>query len=170
MPTAGHNATLPFTRALAGPMDYTICWSTNRLKTTRAHQLALSVVNYSPLQFLYWYDKPSDVREEPALQFFREVPTVWDETRVPDARIGEYAVVARRSGKRWFLGVISAEARRLRVPLSFLSAGKRYRAELYRSGSSDAEVVREVREARTSETFDLDLPPSGGVSVLFDEM
>lgn len=57
MPTADHNATLPFTRFVAGPADYTVCYYTGRLKTTRAHQLALPVVFYSPLQFIYWYDK-----------------------------------------------------------------------------------------------------------------
>src|SRR5690606_31013598 len=59
MPTARHNTILPFTRYVAGPADYTICYYDKRIKTTRAHQLALAVILYSPLQFLFWYDRPA---------------------------------------------------------------------------------------------------------------
>ena len=58
-PTAAHNCTLPFTRYIAGPGDYTVCYYDRRLKTTHAHQLAMAVVSYSPLQWIFWYDKPS---------------------------------------------------------------------------------------------------------------
>ena len=62
-PSAAHNCTLPFTRYIAGPADYTVCYFDHRLKTTHAHQLAMAVVSYSPLQWIFWYDKPSAVRE-----------------------------------------------------------------------------------------------------------
>lgn len=170
MPDAAHNATLPFTRALAGPMDYTICWTTNRLKTTRAHQLALAVVNYSPLQFLYWYDKPSDVADEPALEFFRHVPTVWDETRVLDAQIGQHVAIARRGGTDWYLGAITADAKTMSFPLTFLQPGKTYRAELYRNGAASTEVIRETRNVTASDRISADVPAAGGLSARFTEL
>lgn len=132
MPTAEHNTTLPFTRYIAGPGDYTICYYTNRKKTTFAHQLALAVVSYSPLQWVFWYDKPSHSQQEPELEFFAHVPTVWDDTKVMHGRIGEYATIARRSGDGWFIGAINnSEPRTLELPLSFLQAGKKYVAHIY---------------------------------------
>ncbi|MCW3059777.1 MAG: glycoside hydrolase family 97 protein [Capsulimonas sp.] len=141
MPTPEHNCTLPFTRFVTGPADYTICYYTNRKQTTCAQQLALAVVCYSPLQMLFWYDKPSDYHGEPEIEFFRHVPTVWDETKVIDGRIGEYAAVARRSGSDWFLGAITnGQARTLSIPLKFLLKGRRYTAHLY--ADSDAAATR----------------------------
>lgn len=138
MPTARHNTTLPFTRFIAGAGDYTICYYTRRIKTTHAHQLALAVVNYSPLQFLFWYDRPSAYRGEPEIEFFERAPTVWDDTRVVGGRIGEFATVARRSGEEWFLGSITDAARELRIPLGFLAPGRKYVAHLYGDSPRDS--------------------------------
>ena len=98
-PTARHNCTLPFTRFPGGPGDYTICYYTKRLSTTRAHQLAMSVIVYSPLQFVFWYDRPADYNGEPEVEFFERLHTVWDDTKVPLGSIGEYAAIARRKGE-----------------------------------------------------------------------
>lgn len=160
MPDAAHNATLPFTRALSGPMDYTICWTTPRLKTTKAHQLAMSVIVYSPLQFLYWYDRPSDIREEPALEFFRNVPTVWDETRVLEARIGEYVTMARRSGEAWFVGGITSKARMARMDLSFLEPASQYVATIH-----SKEPAVERRTVRHGDSIEVALTDAGGFAI-----
>ncbi len=88
MPDARHNATLPFTRFLMGAGDYTPCFYSPKVKNSRAHQLALPILYFSPLQFLFWYDRPSDYRGEPGLQLWKDVPTVWDETRVLQGEIG----------------------------------------------------------------------------------
>lgn len=126
-PTARHNATLPFTRALAGAADYTIVYESERLQTTRAHQLALSVVGFSPLQFLYWYNGPSSYKGEPEIEFFDRVHTVWDDTRVLEGRIGEVASIARRRGAEWFVGTITnEEARKVVLPLGFLDENTTY--------------------------------------------
>jgi alpha-glucosidase len=172
MPTATHNTTLPFTRYTAGAGDYTICYYSPRIKTTHAHQLAMSVVTYSPLQFLFWYDRPSAYRGEPEIEFFERVPTVWDDTRVLDGRIGEHAVVARRSGNDWFLGAITNEsARELSVPLDFLEAGRKYTAEVYSDSPDDApgrpRVAIERREVSASTVLALKLAASGGCAVRF---
>lgn len=132
MPTPEQNAALPFTRFLCGPADCTICWYSTRIKTTRAHQLATAVVFYSPWQFVYWYDRPEMHRGEKETEFFRHVPTAWDETKVIHGEIGQFASIARRSGDAWFIGTINAGQRRpLEIPLTFLEAGKRYTAHVY---------------------------------------
>jgi alpha-glucosidase len=136
-PTPEHNCTLPFTRYIAGPADYTVCYYDKRLKTTHAHQLAMAVVSFSPLQWIFWYDKPSMYKDEPEIEFFRQVPTVWDETKVINGAIGQYATIARRSGDDWFLGTINnAEERELDVTLEFLTPGKEYIAHIYSDDDS----------------------------------
>ena len=136
MPAANHNAALVFTRYLCGPGDYTPCWTVSRVKNTLAHQLAMPAVYFSPWQFLFWYQKPSDVTPSPALDFWREIPTVWDETRALDGRIGEYAVMARRSGDRWFVGGLNGESgqRTFKVRLDFLARDVKYSARLFKDG------------------------------------
>ena len=82
MPDATHNVTLPFTRYIAGAADYTICYYDKRIKTTHAHQLAMAAVYYSPIQTIFWYDKPAAYKGEPEIEFFEKVPASWDETKV----------------------------------------------------------------------------------------
>lgn len=170
MPTARHNVTLPFTRYVAGAADYTICYYNNRIKTTRAHQLALAAVNYSPLQFLYWYDRPTDYKGEMEVEFFDQVPTVWDETRVLQGQIGEYISVARRSGKEWFVGNLTNEqARDLKLSLNFLPEGEKYVARLYSdedlSGQSPTKVKMNRQVVDSTGELPLSMAPSGGVAV-----
>ena len=116
---------LPFTRYVAGPADYTICYyrqdfgrlerqedahgvpRSKSIQTTPAHQLALAAVYYSPLQVLYWYDKPSDCQDEPELKFFDDVYTVWDDTKVLEGEPGDYITTVRRHGQEWFLRTAS---------------------------------------------------------------
>ncbi len=138
MPTAEHNLILPFTRSLCGAGDATVCWYSNRVQNTLAHQLAASVVFYSPLQFIFWYDRPQQYRGEPELEFFKHVPTVWDETRVIDGKIGQYVTIARRKGREWYVGSMNAVARReLEVPLTFLEPGIKYTAHIHSDGSPE---------------------------------
>lgn len=174
-PTATHNVTLPFTRAVAGPIDYTICYANPKNQTTNAHQLAMAAVYYNPLTFLYWYDTPEKyaVGDWPDLRWFDECPTTWDETRVLDGKIGEYVVVARRHGRRWFLGAMTNEkSRTLKVSLAFLGAGKR-KASIFADGEPAAKpmktpVVISEQVLDGSATLTLDLKPSGGQAVLFE--
>jgi alpha-glucosidase len=101
--------------------------------STRGHQLAMYVVFESPLQMLA--DSPSSYLREPeVMEFLGPVPTVWDETRVIDARLGDYVVVARRSGREWYLGAMTdSTPRELEVPLDFLPEGS-FRIDLYQDG------------------------------------
>ncbi|MUP37324.1 glycoside hydrolase family 97 protein [Labilibaculum euxinus] len=171
MPDATHNTTLPFTRFLAGAGDYTICYYNNRIKTTHAHQLALSVVFYSPLQFMYWYDKPSAYQGEKEIAFFDAVKTVWDDTKVVNGEIGKYITVARKSGDEWFAGAITnKEAREVEIPLSFLERGKKYKACIY----TDDDKIKSRTKVKTSESevdaskiLKFKLKESGGVAIHF---
>jgi alpha-glucosidase len=166
MPTAAHNVTLPFTRGPAGPSDYTICIYDSRVKPTRAHQLALAVTNYSPLQLLYWYDKPSRFDGAPELAFLDYVPTVWDETKVLDGKIGDHATIARRSGDAWFLGTLTgAETRDLTLPLTFLPAGKKFTAFICENGDTPATTRVRTETVDSTTSLRAKLPASGGQAV-----
>lgn len=140
--------TILFTRMLAGAADNTICYYNERVarNASHAYQLAKAVCFYSPWQFVYWYDRPAaspkktggaggsetGIGIEPEIEFFDHCPTVWDETKVIHGRIGEYAVIARRSGQEWFVGYMnSGQPRTVDVPLDFLDPGKQYVAHIY---------------------------------------
>jgi alpha-glucosidase len=132
-----HNVTLPFTRMFLGPMDYTPGAMVNSGQErnfsaiferpmslgTRCHQLAMYVVYESPLQMLA--DSPSHYLKEPeVMEFLGPVPTVWDETRVLGAQMGDYVSVARRNGRDWYIGAMTDwTARDVEIDLSFLPAG-----------------------------------------------
>ncbi|TWT30463.1 Retaining alpha-galactosidase precursor [Posidoniimonas corsicana] len=169
MPTAEHNCTLPFTRYLCGVGDYTVCYYNNRIKTTHAHELAMAVVSFSPLQWIFWYDSPGHYRGEPEVEFFREVPTVWDETRVLEGEIGAYATIARRSGKQWFVGMINAnQPRNASLPLDFLPPGAKFDATLYYD-DPDAPTRTHVglrrQQVTAGSTIDVELPVAGGAAL-----
>ena len=169
MPDATHNTILPFTRFLAGAGDYTICYYNDRIKTTHAHQLALAVVYYSPLQFLYWYDSPADYDGEPEIEFFDAVKTVWDDTRVLGGEIGEHIAVARRSGTDWFVGGIgNNDAQKLDLPLDFLEEGQPYVAHIY-TDDKQVETRTQVRVTKAivhrQEALHFQLQPSGGCAI-----
>lgn len=176
-PTARHNVTLPFTRALSGPIDYTICYDHYMNKTTNAHQLAMAAVYYNPLTFLYWYDAPAKYRAGswPAMQWFDECPTTWDETRAIGGEPGEYVAVARRCGNRWFLGAMTnEEARTIQIPLAFLGEGK-WQAMVFADGSRAPEPRRTKvdiarREVDAAAILTVAMQPSGGQAILFERL
>jgi alpha-glucosidase len=183
-----HESILFFTRMLAGPMDFTpgifdllIQSDTTgrprrpdqpRIRTTLAKQLALYVVLYSPLQMAA--DLPENYEGKPAFQFIRDVAVDWDTTRVIDARIGDYVVVARRErgGSSWFLGAVTDErGRTLDVPLSFLPAGRRYVAEIYADGpkahwlDNPLPVTISSRAVTSASRLRVVLAPGGGQAI-----
>ncbi|SDD12059.1 glycoside hydrolase family 97 protein [Niabella drilacis] len=169
MPDATHNTILPFTRFLAGAADYTICYYDQRIKTTHAHQLALAAIYYSPIQTLFWYDKPAMSTNEPELEFWKAIPTTWDETKVLQGKPGAFITTARRSGTSWFIGTITNnDARQLKIDFSFLPRNRKYQAAIY----SDDDTVPTKTKVRirktviTSDTvLDVRLKPSGGQAI-----
>jgi alpha-glucosidase len=170
MPTSRHNCTLPFCRYPAGAADYTPCYYNNRIKNTHAHQLALPVVFYSPAMYLFWYDQPSAYEGEPEVEFWHDLPTVWDETRVLQGQIGEYASVARRTGTVWYVGTITnEEPRELAVQLDFLSPGTEYDAFICQDGASPESPRTHVRViqhvVRKGDIVRAPMPANGGQGI-----
>ncbi|MCO6048168.1 glycoside hydrolase family 97 protein [Aeoliella sp. ICT_H6.2] len=181
-PTSRQAITTLFTRNLAGAADHTICYFERRVERnwTHGHQLAKAVCTYSPWQFLYWYDSPlsfeqdgvrsrSRIVETPELELFAKVPTVWDETKVLRGEIGQYAVIARRSGDDWFLGAMNnKQPRELEVPLNFLEKEQQYHARVYRDDSTIDTLTNiriEGQLVEADESFDIRLESHGGQAV-----
>ena len=178
-----HEVNLVFTRMLSGPMDYTPgILSLNgagdrKLNSTQAKQLALYVVLYSPVvmvpDLIEHYE-----RWPAAFQFIKDVPTDWETTKVIHGELGEVATLARkdRRSEDWYVGAITnGDARRLTLPLAFLTPGRRYRAEIYRDGDQadyrDArhrfDLVTEQVTVQATDTLPLRLAPGGGQAIRF---
>lgn len=172
MPDAEHNTILPFTRFLCGPADYTPCYFNGRVKNTKAHQLAMPVVYYSPITFLYWYDLPNVYKGEKELDFWKYCPTVWDESKALQGEIGEYIVQARRSGNDWFVGAMNGLlARDITLNTAdFLQKGKKYRVEIYNDDpklNTRTKVSTVVQTIKAGKILKLYLQSSGGAALRF---
>jgi len=172
--TATHNVTLPFTRMLLGPMDYTPGGFRNvtpaafkpqnslpLVQTTRGQALAMYVVFDSPLSMVS--DSPVTYAASPAgLDFISAVPTSWDETRVLSGEIGQSIVIARRKGSDWYVGAMSNETgRTVKVPLDFLPAGA-FTADIRQDGTEPTALVQSSRAVTAKDSLPLKLAPSGG--------
>jgi alpha-glucosidase len=176
-----HEANLIFTRMLSGPMDFTPGIVSLKGKgntpilSTLAKQLALYITIYSPIQMAA--DLPENYEANPkAFQFIKDVAVDWDDTRMLAGEVGDLAVFARktRGSPVWFIGAVGDEnERRFDVPLSFLDAGKRYRAEIYRDGdtadyrTNPRSMVVEQRTISSTDRLALRLAPGGGAAVRF---
>ena len=144
----------------------------NRVKNTKAHQLAMPVVYYSPITFLYWYDLPDVYKGEKELDFWKHCPTVWDESKALEGEIGEYIVQARRSGSEWFVGAMNGLAARVITinTSDFLQKGKKYRVEIYNDDPSlktRTNVSSTVMTVKAGKTLKLHLLASGGAALRF---
>jgi alpha-glucosidase len=179
--TPRHNVTLPYTRMLAGPMDYTPGGFRNatpqtfqvhavmpQTQSTRGQALAMYVVYESPLQMVS--DDPDAYRDDAGFEFVRRVPTVWDETRFLAGEPTQDIVLARRSGATWYLGAMAAdEARTEQVGLRFLPPGK-YRATVWEDGATPNELRRSERTVTARDTLDLHLAAAGGAAVVLERV
>jgi alpha-glucosidase len=173
-----HNVTLAFTRMFLGPMDYTPGAMLNASREsfspifnrpmslgTRCHQLAMYVVFESPLEMLA--DSPSNYLREPeAMEFLAPIPTVWDDTRVLDARIADYVAVVRRSGRDWYVGAMTDwTARELDIDFSFLPEGE-FAMTSYRDGANADRYGSDYRMENSvvnrSMKMKIKLAPGGG--------
>jgi alpha-glucosidase len=177
-----HRVTLPFTRMLAGPMDYTPGGFDNVTEAnfvprsphamvmgTRAQQLAMYAVYQAAFQMVS--DSPKAYEDQPAFDFIKHSPATWDETKVLNGEPGEYITMARRSGQTWFLGSMTNwTPRDLDLPLSFLGEG-RYTAEIYADAPDAAQYPKSM--AILKKTVDRNshlaakLAPGGGYAVRF---
>ncbi|MES3022205.1 MAG: glycoside hydrolase family 97 protein [Pseudomonadota bacterium] len=179
-----HVTVLPFTRMLAGPMDFTpgifdVRFGKKkveqRVQSTLANQLGLYVVLYSPVQMAA--DLPQNYEKHlDAFQFIRDVPVDWETSRTLQSVIGDYAIVARqqRGGRDWFLGAVNDERRRaVKLKLDFLAPATRYEATIYRDAAdadyrSKPEAYRiERRTVGAGDSLALAMAPGGGAAVRF---
>jgi alpha-glucosidase len=163
-----HDATLPFTRLLAGPADYTpVHFGDRRADTTWPHQIASAAVLTSPL--LTYAASPRNLLANPAVDMIKSIPSVWDETIVlPGSEIGELALFARRSGPRWFLAILNGPtARTITVPLGFLGQGD-YRALIVRDRKDEpaAEQIDQTTVRRDA-SLTIELSAGGGFIARF---
>lgn len=169
-PDATHNVTLPFTRMLNGAADYTICYYDKRLKNTHAHQLAASLVFYSPLQTIFWYDSPDLYNGEPEIKWFENLQTTFDDTKVIDGYPGKGITIARRKGNDWWVGCLTNnDGEKKEIPLDFLTAGKKYKAEIYTDGGEKVKTKTHVavssKIVSDKDILKFDIKSRGGVAI-----
>lgn len=181
--TPSHNIDLVFTRMLMGPMDYTPgglrntakgdfspCYNFPEVQGTRAHQAAMYVVYFAPLQMLC--DSASEYLKSPEiLKFMAETPTTWDETKVLEGKIGKYVVIARRSGEDWYIGgMCDWDGKEVEIDLSkILSPDTEYKAEIIRDGANAGRVGTDfkycVKSLTSADKLKLKMAPGGGFAV-----
>ncbi len=178
-----HLTIIPFIRMLAGPIDYTpgifdIKFDNykkeNQVNTTLAHQLAIYVVIYSPVQMAA--DLPENYEGHPAFQFIRAVGVDWDTSIVLNGEIGDFITIARkeRNSNSWFLGSITDEKERtIDVSLNFLDVGKEYNATLYQDAEDShwdknpTSFKIENKVVNSKDVLKLKLAPGGGAAISF---
>jgi len=179
--TPQHDVTLPFTRMLAGPMDYTPGGFRNTARGqfkaqniepmtqgTRAHELAKYVVFESPLVMVS--DYPEAYEGQPGFEFIEKVPTVWDDTKVLNGEPTKYVTIARQKDDAWYLGAMTNwDARDLEVPLDFLGSGE-YEAQIFSDGADADKVATSLsvtkKRVRAGEKLSIHLAPGGGLAVI----
>lgn len=181
-----HDVTLCFTRMLAGSMDFTpgatinknerdyaISFSNPMSLGTRCHQVAMYVCYDSPLQMLC--DNPSNYyKEAETTSFISRIPTVWDQTKVLDAKVGDYILMARQKDNNWYLGAMTDwTARSLDVDLSFLGDGT-YEIEIMQdgvnAGKSCNDYKRIVKQVTKADRLKIDLARGGGWAAICKKM
>ena len=173
-----HDVTIPFTRMVAGPMDYTPGAMINmdranfnpqftrpQSQGTRAHQVALYVIYESPLQMLA--DSPSNyMKEQETTDFIVKIPVVWDDIIGLEGKVGDYLLLARRSGKDWFVGALTDwTSRDMELNLSFLPAGD-YIMDIFQDGINADKYASDYKHLKTNvksgDKMKIHLAPGGG--------
>ena len=179
-----------FTRMLAGAGDHTNCYFAPRVEEkmgSHGSQMAKTICIYSPWQFIFWYDRPPNaprnkgiagptvpvIKDIPDLTFYDALPTVWDDTRVLEGKIGEFGTIARKSGKDWFVGSLTDEPRKLSLILTFLDKNAKYEATIYEDDSS-AKTQTKVRITKVIVTSSslptFDLKAKNGVAIILKKV
>lgn len=172
-PSASQTLTTLFTRMLAGAGDNTVCYFDDRVTELWSHsfQLAKMVCFYSPWQFMFWYDRPAEITAEPMIEaeFIKAVPTVWNDTRVLDGAIGDFAAIARRSDDEWFVGIMNAgPTKQYELDFGFLDENQGYSAKFYSTDPSlmtRTRIAVKERRVQHSDIVRLSLPQNDGIAV-----
>jgi alpha-glucosidase len=157
-----HQTTLPFTRCLAGPAEYTVVMFNDRRKnTTWANQVASAAIFSAPL--LTYAANPDTILANPSAEIIKSIPATWDETIVlPDSEIGELAVFARRKGNTWFVAVMNGvEPKKIKIPLTFLKGNYKVLEAKDDPGNSASIIMNNINYS-DKDVIDLDLVSGGG--------
>lgn len=164
-PTAQHNCTLPFTRGAVGPMDYTPAITNYYDKNyfSAGQKAALPIIFESGIQC--FSDKPENYRNSVLAGLLKDFPAAWDETQLLSGEIGSSAVMMRRSGETYYIGMICNEQRTEDVRLDFLDEGAVYEAELYRDGASDTEITLERLLVKKGDIITVPETVHGGAAI-----
>lgn len=169
MDRATHETTLPFTRLLAGPAEYTVLiFGERRRNTTWAHQIASAAILSAPM--LTYAANPDTILMNPAVNIIKSIPSTWDETIVlPPSEIGQLAVYARRKGSTWFLAVMNGvQPKNIKIPLRFLKGN--YKAVAAKDNAENAaSVVVEQASYSSNDSIELHLQPGGGFIAKFSK-
>ena len=169
MDRATHETTIPFTRFLAGPAEYTVMlFGERRRNTSWAHQIASAAILSAPM--LTYAANPENILNNPAVEVIKTIPSTWDETIVlPESEIGELAAFARRKGSMWFIAIMNGvNEKTLRIPLSFLNGNKTYEAITVSDQPNDPGSVRvEPAKHKVSDVIELKLAGGGGYVAMF---
>lgn len=172
-PDAFHTMTLPYTRYLAGPADFTFCYPNQsnslgkNLKVSKGQQLALTVIYFDPLQAIFWYGKSQDYNvDSKEIDFFKYVPTVWDETHYLQGEISENISVARRKGDVWYLGSATGYTPwKTNIVFSFLNKHQTYTATIYEDNDSNGIRIRTI-EVKYGDQIPVNLAAKSGQAII----
>jgi len=174
-PDAFHNTVLPFTRFLAGPADFTFCFPnpsnsySKNIKVSKAQQLALSVIYFSPLQSIFWYGLPKEYTNESEIEFFDSVPTVWNESIYLSGEPGKHISVVRRHGSTWYLGTAAGpEGWNGILNMDFLKTMTSYQATIY-ADDGQGGISKKTRLFKKSDHFAVAIAAAGGQAMIISE-
>jgi alpha-glucosidase len=165
---ATHETTIPFTRMLAGPADYSVCHFGNRRKnTTWVHQVATAAIYSAPI--ITYAATPAHILENPCSEMIKSIPSVWDETLVlPPSEIGELAIYAQRKGITWFLSVINGlPPKTVKIPLTFLGDGSYNTLILSDNPENPAAAIVSNGTASQNDIVNVNLGEGGGFMTRF---
>jgi alpha-glucosidase len=177
-----HTTLLPFSRFMTGSGDYTICYrgypannvAYDKMTTSKGHQLALATAFFCPIQHIFWYGKPYEYPNETEIEYFKELPTVWDDYKILEGNPSNYFSIARRSGNRWFVASHTYSARDVQLNLSFLSGEKSYKAEIYtdiepNNIQKNTIEKKNIEKLSSEGTLSFSLAANGGAVVIISE-
>jgi len=165
---ATHETTIPFTRMLAGPADYSVTHFGDRRKnTTWIHQVATAAIYSAPV--ITYAATPAHILGNPCVDMIKSIPAVWDETIVlPPSETGELAVYAQRKGSTWFLSIINGlQSKTVSMPLSFLGNGNYNTLVLHDDEDNPASAIVINSSANQNDIINITLDEGGGFMTRF---
>ena len=170
-----HTTLLPFSRYMSGSGDYTICfkgYSANNesykgMTTTKGHQLALATAFFCPIQHIFWYGKPNDYPKEIEIEYFKALPTVWDDFKVLEGNPKQLFSIARKKDDKWFVSTHTYQARTANLIMDFLDSDCYYYATIYEDSVNS--IKRTIKRISSSDVLDFDLLTNGGAVAIISK-